>query len=55
MIERIPKTHRYRVAHFRFRVVLFFTRTHIPLAARMPSDWRSRDLGISRSVIPGTA
>jgi hypothetical protein len=28
MIERIPKTHRYRVTDFGFRAALFFTRTH---------------------------
>jgi hypothetical protein len=31
MIERIPKTHRYRVTDFGFRVALFFTRTHARL------------------------
>ncbi len=29
MIERIPKTHRYRVTEFGFRTALFFTRTYI--------------------------
>jgi hypothetical protein len=29
MIERIPKTHRYRVTDFGFRTALFFTRTYI--------------------------
>jgi hypothetical protein len=28
MIERIPKTHRYRVTDFGFRAALFFTRNH---------------------------
>jgi len=31
MIERIPKTHRYRVTDFGFRAALFFTRTHARL------------------------
>ena len=31
MIERIPKTHRYRVTHFGFRAALLFTRTHARL------------------------
>jgi hypothetical protein len=31
MIERIPKTHRYQVTDFGFRVALFFTRTHARL------------------------
>ena len=31
MIERIPKTHRYRVTGFGFRAALFFTRTHARL------------------------
>jgi hypothetical protein len=31
MIERIPKTHRYRVTNFGFRAALFFTRTHARL------------------------
>ena len=31
MIERVPKTHRYRVTDFGFRAALFFTRTHARL------------------------
>lgn len=31
MIERLPKTHRYRVTDFGFRAALFFTRTHARL------------------------
>ena len=31
MIERIPKSHRYRVTDFGFRAALFFTRTHARL------------------------
>jgi hypothetical protein len=31
MIERVPKTHRYRVTDFGFRTALFFTRTHARL------------------------
>jgi hypothetical protein len=31
MIERIPKTHRYRVTDFGLRVALFFTRVHARL------------------------
>jgi len=31
MIERIPKTHRYRVTPFGLRVALFFTRAHARL------------------------
>ena len=31
MIERIPKTHRYRVTDFGVRAALFFTRTHARL------------------------
>ncbi|MBI4903456.1 MAG: hypothetical protein HY820_07470, partial [Acidobacteria bacterium] len=31
MIERIPKTHRYRVTDFGLRAALFFTRTHARL------------------------
>jgi hypothetical protein len=31
MIERVPKTHRYQVTDFGFRVALFFTRTHARL------------------------
>jgi hypothetical protein len=31
MIERIPRTHRYRVTDFGFRAALFFTRTHARL------------------------
>jgi hypothetical protein len=31
MIERIPKTHRYRVTKFGSRAALFFTRTHARL------------------------
>jgi hypothetical protein len=31
MIERIPKTHRYRVTAFGFRAALFFTRAHARL------------------------
>ncbi len=31
MIERIPKTHRYRVTEFGLRVALFFTRVHARL------------------------
>lgn len=31
MIERIHRTHRYRVTDFGFRAALFFTRTHARL------------------------
>jgi hypothetical protein len=31
MIERIPKTHRYRVTPFGLRAALFFTRVHARL------------------------
>ena len=31
MIERIPKTHRYRVTDFGLRAALFFTRVHARL------------------------
>ena len=31
MIERIPKTHRYRVTEFGLRATLFFTRVHARL------------------------
>ncbi len=31
MIERVPKTHRYRVTDFGFHAALFFTRTHARL------------------------
>jgi hypothetical protein len=31
MIERIPKTHRYRVTDFGFRAALYFTRVHARL------------------------
>ena len=31
MIERIPKTHRYRVTQFGLRAALFFTRVHARL------------------------
>ena len=31
MIQRIPKSHRYRVTDFGFRAALFFTRTHARL------------------------
>jgi DNA-binding HxlR family transcriptional regulator len=31
MIERIPKTHRYRVTEFGLRAALFFTRVHARL------------------------
>jgi hypothetical protein len=34
MIERIPKSHRYRVTDFGFRAALFFTRTHARLYRR---------------------
>ncbi len=34
MIERIPKSHRYRATDFGFRAALFFTRTHARLYRR---------------------
>src|SRR5579859_6181270 len=42
MIERTPKSHRYRVTDFGFRAALFFTRTHArlyrPGFAEVPSN-----------------
>jgi len=38
MIERIPKTHRYRVTPFGLRAALFFTRTHARLYRPVVSE-----------------
>ena len=49
MIERIPKTHRYRVTDFGFRAALFFTRTH----ARLYCPGLAEVLPKARNAPPG--
>jgi hypothetical protein len=52
MIERIPKTHRYRVTPFGLRAALFFTRVHArlyrPAVAEIMADGPPESSGIAR-------
>jgi hypothetical protein len=51
MIERIPKTHRYRVTPFGLRAALFFTRVHArlyrPAVAELMSNGPPDNLGLT--------
>ena len=52
MIERIPKTHRYRVTSFGLRAALFFTRAHArlyrPAVAEIMPNGPPHDAGLAR-------
>jgi hypothetical protein len=52
MIERIPKTHRYRVTPFGLRAALFFTRTHArlyrPAVAELMTNGPPQHDGLAR-------
>ena len=52
MIERVPKTHRYRVTPFGLRAALFFTRTHArlyrPAVSELMTNGPPQDHGLAR-------
>lgn len=52
MIERIPKTHRYRVTPFGLRAALFFTRVHArlyrPVVAGVMANGPRESSGLAR-------
>lgn len=52
MIERIPKTHRYRVTRFGLRAALFFTRVHArlyrPVVAEAMANGPPKGAGLAR-------
>ena len=54
MIERIPKTHRYRVTPFGLRAALFFTRTHArlyrPVVSELMTNAPPPDDGLARQL-----
>jgi len=51
MIQRIPKTHRYRVTPFGLRAALFFTRVHArlyrPTVAEVMSNGPPDNIGLA--------
>jgi hypothetical protein len=54
MIERIPKTHRYRVTSFGLRAAVFFTKVHArlfrPAVAEIMANEPPAGSGIARQV-----
>jgi hypothetical protein len=55
MIERIPKTHRYRVTDFGLRAALFFTRVHArlyrPVVAEVMANAPPEDSSLGRHFV----